>query len=112
MIVDFTAGSDVIDLRRFSTIEDFPDLTLSADTGGVSIDLGAHGGGSILVQGANVDNLSLDDFLFYGWVYGTNDEFGDNLHGNAGRRLNRQARWPGRHSWSRRQRPHPRRCGR
>ena len=84
VITDFSRGRNVIDLRAFSTIGDFPDLTLIADSRGVIVDLSDHVGGTILVESAALDDLDVGDFLLYGWVYGFDDEFGDTLHGTAG----------------------------
>ena len=49
---DFTDGDDVVDLSAFSTIAGFSDLTITAGADGVTIDLTAHGGGTILLQPA------------------------------------------------------------
>ena len=47
---DFTDGDDVVDLSAFSTIAGFSDLTITAGADGVTIDLTAHRGGTILLQ--------------------------------------------------------------
>ena len=64
VITDFTNGEDVIDLSAFSTIADFSDLTITSDENGVTIDLGAHGGGTILLQGVAIADLDAEDFRF------------------------------------------------
>ena len=64
VVTDFTDGEDVIDLSEFSTISGFSDLTVTSDENGVTIDLTAHGGGTILLQGFDIDDLDAEDFLF------------------------------------------------
>ena len=64
VVTDFTNGEDVIDLSEFSTISGFSDLTVTSDENGVTIDLTAHGGGTILLQGFAIDDLDAEDFLF------------------------------------------------
>ena len=63
-ITNFADGEDVIDLSQFSSITDFSDLTVTSDANGVTIDLSAHGGGTILLAGFDIANLDATDFLF------------------------------------------------
>ena len=65
VVTDFTNGEDVIDLSAFSSISDFSDLTITSDENGVTIDLGAHGGGTILLQGVAIADLDAEDFRFH-----------------------------------------------
>ena len=64
IVVNFTDGEDLIDLADFPTISSFSDLTITSVDNGVSIDLTALGGGTILLQGADINDLNADDFLF------------------------------------------------
>ena len=64
VVTDFTDGKDLIDLSAFSTISGFSDLTITSDENGVTIDLGAHGGGTILLQGVAIADLGAEDFRF------------------------------------------------
>ena len=63
-ITGFVDGEDLIDLRRFASISDFSDLTITSDANGVTIDLTEHGGGTIRLEGFDVANLNAADFLF------------------------------------------------
>ena len=63
-ITDFTNGEDVIDLKQFPTISRFSDLTITSNENGVTIDLSAHGGGTILLSGFAIANLDSTDFVF------------------------------------------------
>ena len=63
-ITGFTNGDDRIDLTRFAGITRFEDLTVTSDDGGVTIDLTAHGGGTIRLAGFSIDNLGATDFVF------------------------------------------------
>ncbi len=63
-ITDFTNGEDLIDLTQFPTISSFSDLTVTSNDDGVTIDLSAHGGGTILLQGININDLDASDFVF------------------------------------------------
>ena len=91
-IADFTAGEDVIDLSAIVGIVDFDDLTITVERGNAVIDLSAHGGGRITLEGVSPSDLNADDFVFYQNVYtGTNAaetlEGGggdDTITGNAG----------------------------
>ena len=61
----FTNGEDVIDLSAFSTISGFSDLTITAGSPyRVHIDLSAHGGGRITLEGVDIDDLDAEDFRF------------------------------------------------
>ena len=79
-ITDFANGEDLIDLKQFSTISSFSDLTITSDDNGVMIDLSAHGGGTIFLQGFSVDDLDASDFVFA--IIGTDNA--DTLDGDAG----------------------------
>ena len=83
-ITDFTDGEDRIDLSRFSSISDFSDLTITADGDDVVIDLTAHGGGTIRLEGVDLANLDASDFLFRvnQWIEG--DEGDNTLTGDTG----------------------------
>ena len=63
-ITDFTNGQDHIDLTRFAGITRFEDLSVTSDDGGVTIDLTAHGGGTIRIEGFDIENLDAEDFVF------------------------------------------------
>ena len=63
-ISDFTDGEDLIDLSGFTGISGFDDLTVTATDDGVTIDLTAHGGGKIVLDGFDIANLDATDFLF------------------------------------------------
>ena len=56
IIFDFANGEDVIDLSAFSTISGFSDLTITSSPYRVHIDLSAHGGGRITLQGFDIDD--------------------------------------------------------
>ena len=62
-IGDFTVGEDLIDLYPLR-LSGFDALALSSASGGVMIDLSGHGGGTILLEGVQVTDLSAADFLF------------------------------------------------
>ena len=64
VITDFADGEDLIDLSQFRTVSSLSDLTITSDANGVTIDLTAHGGGTILLQGASVGDLDASDFIF------------------------------------------------
>ena len=83
-ITDFANGEDTIDLSRFATISDFSDLTVTSDADGVTIDLSAHGGGTIRLEGFDVANLNADDFLFRVNQTLEGDEGNNNLRGDTG----------------------------
>ena len=76
IIADFTDGEDLIDLSVFVTGDDlldptgfdalsgFDELVVSSDSGGVTIDLTAHLGGTIRLKGFDIADLDAGDFLF------------------------------------------------
>ncbi len=63
IIVDFTDGEDLIDLSAFG-LSGFDELVVSSDSYGVTIDLVAHGGGTIELGGFDIADLDAGDFLF------------------------------------------------
>ena len=63
VINGFGVDDDVIDLTAFA-IFDLSALTLTSNDTGVTIDLTAVGGGSIFLQGVNIDDLDAANFLF------------------------------------------------
>ena len=65
-VTDFTDGKDRIDLRAFSDIGSFSDVNAAAVSGGTNIDLSAHGGGTVLLEGFALADLDPTDFLFHG----------------------------------------------
>ena len=65
-VADFTDGKDRIDLRAFTAITGFSDVDAEAVSGGVEIDLSAHGGGTVLLEGFALADLDPGDFLFSG----------------------------------------------
>ena len=88
-ISNFAGGEDRIDLTAFSTIAGFSDLTVTSDADGVTLDLSAHGGGTILLQGFDIDDLDASDFVFpivgtltSDWIYG--DDGRDVIYGGGG----------------------------
>ena len=64
VIVNFTNGEDLINLWDFPTVSGFSDLTITSVADGVRIDLTAHGGGTILLRGADINDLDASDFQF------------------------------------------------
>ena len=64
-ITDFTDGEDVIYLGSFTGVTQFSDLTVTQEGGDVKIDLTAHGGGTITLEGVSIGDLDADDFVFY-----------------------------------------------
>ena len=64
-ITDFTDGEDAIDLTAMTGITGFGDLTISADGTDAVIDLTSQGGGTIRLEGFDVNDLDADDFNFY-----------------------------------------------
>ena len=64
VVTDFTDGEDLIDLSAFSTISGFSDLTVTSGENGVTIDLTAHGGGTIRLENFDVADLDAEDFVF------------------------------------------------
>ena len=62
-ITDFTDTEDQIDLTAFD-LSGYADLTITSGTDGVTIDLSAQDGGTILLEGIAMANLDAADFLF------------------------------------------------
>lgn len=62
-ILDFTDNEDLIDLT-FYGLSGFDELTISSAENGVLIDLSAHDGGTITLDGFDINNLDASDFLF------------------------------------------------
>ena len=62
-ITDFANSQDRIDLTAFD-LTGYDDLTVTSGTDGVTIDLSAHDGGTILLEGFDMANLDAADFLF------------------------------------------------
>ena len=62
-ITDFTNGEDLIDLSAFS-LSGFEALTTSSSPDGVTVDLTAHGGGTVLLEGFDIGDLDATDFIF------------------------------------------------
>ena len=79
-ITDFHDGPDRIDLSAFSTISGMSDLTVTQDGDDAVIDLTAHGGGTIRLQGKSVDHVYERNFLFKA-IEG--DEVGNALRGDG-----------------------------
>ena len=63
VILDFADNQDRIDLSSFE-LSGFDQLKVSSDAEGVTIDLTASGGGTILLEGFDINNLDATDFLF------------------------------------------------
>ena len=82
-IADFTAGEDVIDLSAIAGIVDFDDLTITVERGNAVIDLSAHGGGRITLEGVSPSDLNADDFVFYQNVH-TGTDAAETLEGGDG----------------------------
>ena len=83
-ITGFTDGQDLIDLSAFPTISGFTDLLFESDDTGVKIDLTAHGGGTIFLQGFSIANLSSKDFVFREDQTLTGDANDNTLTGDTG----------------------------
>ena len=62
-ITDFTNSQDRIDLTAFD-LTGYDDLAITDGTDGVTIDLSAHDGGTILLEGFTSSSLDAADFLF------------------------------------------------
>ena len=62
-ITGFRNGQDLIDIGAFG-LSDLDDLALASVADGVAVDLAAHGGGTILLEGFDIANLDATDFLF------------------------------------------------
>ena len=63
MVTDFGRDVDRIDLTAFD-LESMDDLTITSGADGVTIDLTAHAGGTILLAGFELADLDATDFLF------------------------------------------------
>ena len=91
VVTGFTNGEDLIDLSAFR-LSGFSNLTITSDTNGVTIDLTAHGGGTILLQGVDINDLDASDFIFTRLDGGGSrlddvlqaDDDGDRVDGGAG----------------------------
>ena len=89
-ITDFRDGPDRIDLSAFSTISGMSDLTVTQDGDDAVIDLTAHGGGTIRLEGKSVDHVYERNFLFKAiegdeWVNTLWGDGSDNtIHGRGG----------------------------
>ncbi|MDE0510951.1 MAG: hypothetical protein OXI88_04115 [Gammaproteobacteria bacterium] len=64
-MTDFTHGADRIDLSAFEDLDSLEDLTLQARPDGLVIDLSAHGGGRVTLDGVNRDQLTDADLVFF-----------------------------------------------
>ncbi len=64
IITDFTDGDDLIYLHEAFDLSGFDELVISSDPDGVTIDLTAHGGGTIRLEGFDIADLDAGDFLF------------------------------------------------
>ena len=62
IITDFTNGDDLIDLSVFG-LSSFDELVVASDSDGVTIDLTAHNGGTIRLEGFDIADLDPGDFL-------------------------------------------------
>ena len=63
IIADFTDGDDLIFLIGLG-LSGFDELVVASDSDGVTIDLVAHGGGTIRLEGFAIADLDAGDFLF------------------------------------------------
>ena len=82
-IKDFTDGEDLLDLSALVDITSFDDLTITQDGENAVIDLTAHGGGTITLEGVTASDLDGDNFTFYQNVY-TGHDWTNFLEGGAG----------------------------
>ena len=64
-IADFVANEDKIDLTAFTGVERFSDLTITEEGDDLKIDLRAHGGGTIVLQGITLAEVDAADFVIY-----------------------------------------------
>ena len=62
-IMDFGNADDRIDLRAFEDIDSINDLSMEQQGDNVVIDLSEQGGGTIILSGFDINDLSLSDFL-------------------------------------------------
>ena len=63
-ITDFTPGADRIDLSAFADLGGLASLTLTAAGSDTVLDLSAHGGGTVRLQGIAAADLLAADFLW------------------------------------------------
>ena len=63
-ITDFTPGEDRIDLSAFADLGGLASLTLTADGSDTVLDLSAHGGGTVRLQGVAAADLAGEDFVW------------------------------------------------
>ena len=63
-IIGFTDGEDLIDLSAFSGIAGLQNLAITSDDDAVTIDLTEYGGGTIRLEGFDIDDLDSSDFVF------------------------------------------------
>ena len=82
-VTDFTPGTDKVDLSAFTDITGASDLTLYQVGSDFVIDLSAHGGGSVTLEGVSFTNMSVSDFVFYQNTY-TGTAAAETLEGGAG----------------------------
>ena len=64
VVTDFRAGEDKIDLSAFAGIDSTDGLALQQQGDDLIIDLAAHGGGEITLQGFNETDLADAHFIF------------------------------------------------
>ena len=81
IVTDFANGEDLIDLREFTEITSFADLTITSHGDDVVIDLSGHGGGTVRLENVSESDLVADDFVFYAVEGGDGD---DRLRGASG----------------------------
>ena len=62
--LDFETGTDTLDLSAFADIDSVEDLDLRQQEGGLVLDLSAHGGGSLTLQGVDAADLTDAHFVF------------------------------------------------
>ena len=82
-VTDFTPGTDKVDLSAFTGITGASDLTLYQVGSDFVIDLSAHGGGSVTLEGVSSSELSVSDFVFYQNTY-TGTAAAETLTGGEG----------------------------
>ena len=81
IVTDFANGEDLIDLREFTEITSFADLTITSDGDDVVIDLSDYGGGTVRLENVSESDLVADHFVFYAAEGGDGD---DRLLGASG----------------------------
>ena len=83
VVCDFTRGEDRIDLTGFTGITSFDNLSFTPGDGGVTLDLGEFGGGTVFLEGVAFGELDADDFVFGdGWQYGGEGNDGFHIGGD------------------------------